>query len=73
MNNIQIPLSEYQVMKEELMLLRDSELLVKVNRLIDLLFQEKYGLFMTDYTEDLTEYVMISSWEKENTDGWDEL
>jgi hypothetical protein len=73
MNNIQIPLSEYQVMKEELTLLRDSELLVKINRLIDLLFQEKYGLFMTDFTEDLTEYVIKNAWEKENTDGWDDL
>jgi hypothetical protein len=73
MNKIQIPLSEYQVMKEELTLLRDSELLVKVNRLIDLLFQEKYGLFMQDYTEDLQEYAIKNAWVKEDSDAWDKV
>lgn len=73
MNTIQIPLNEYQFMQEELILLRNTDLLVKMNRLIDILFQEKYGLFMQDYTEDLTEYSMNNAWEKEDTNAWDNL
>jgi chloramphenicol O-acetyltransferase len=73
MNTIQIPLDEYQFMQEELILLRNTELLAKMNRLIDLLFQEKYGLFMQDYTEDLTEYSMNNAWRKEDTNAWDNL
>ena len=73
MNTIQIPLNEYQFMQEELNLLRNNELLAKMNRLIDILFQEKYGLFMQDYTEDLTEYSMNNAWRKEDTSAWDNL
>lgn len=73
MNTIQIPLNEYQFMQEELLLLRNTELLAKMNRLIDILFQEKYGLFMQDYTEDLTEYAMNNAWRKEDTNAWDSL
>ena len=60
-------------MQEELLLLRNTELLSKMNRLIDILFQEKYGLFMQDYTEDLTEYSMNNAWRKEDTNAWDNL
>lgn len=73
MNTVQIPLNEYQLMQEELTLLRNTDLLTKMNRLVDILFQEKYGLFMQDYTEDLTEYSLNNSWEKEDTDVWDNL
>ncbi|MBN8588619.1 MAG: hypothetical protein J0L94_09890 [Rhodothermia bacterium] len=73
MNTIQIPLSEYRFMQEEILLLRNTELLAKMNRLIDILFQEKYGLFMQDYTEDLTEYSINHAWGKEDTNAWDNL
>lgn len=73
MKTIQIPLNEYLFMQEELLLLRNTELLAKMNRLIDILFQEKYGLFMQDYTEDLTEYSMNNAWGKEDTNAWDNL
>ncbi|MCD4791340.1 MAG: hypothetical protein K8R37_15200, partial [Bacteroidales bacterium] len=43
-NSIQIPLSEYQNLKKTIELLSDNNLLSKVNKLIDLLFEEKYGL-----------------------------
>ncbi len=56
METIQIPVSEYQRMQEELELLKNSEFLQSVNKLIDFLYQDKYGLYMGDYTEDLTEY-----------------
>ena len=73
MDTIQIPLSEYQMMQEELALLRSTELLEKMNRLVDLLFQEKYGLYMQDYTEDLTAYSVNNLWKKEDTDVWNNL
>jgi len=54
MKTIQIPLQEYQQLQEQLKLLKDKDLLQKLDKLIDLLYQEKYGLYMGDYTEDLT-------------------
>jgi len=62
---LQIPLSEYQLMQEESALLRSTELLEKMNRLVDLLFQAKCGLYMQDYTEDLTAYSLNNASEKE--------
>ena len=72
MKTIQIPVSEYQRLQEELSLLKNSELLQTVNKLIDFLYQDKYGLYMGDFTEDLTEYAVNESWENE-TSGWDNL
>jgi hypothetical protein len=63
MKTIQIPISEYQKLQEELALLKDSELLQTVNKLIDFLYQDKYGLYMGDYTGDLTEYSVNESWD----------
>ena len=59
-------------MKEELQLLKDSELLKKMNRLNDLLFQEKYGLYLGNYTEDLTEASLNQNYSSEKS-VWDEL
>ncbi len=72
MKTIQIPVSEYQRLQEELSLLKNSELLQTVNKLIDFLYQDKYGLYMGDFTEDLTESAVNESWENE-TSGWDNL
>jgi hypothetical protein len=71
MDTIQISLAEYRFMQEELALLRDTELLAKMNRLIEVLFQEKYGLFMQDYTEDLTAHSVNNAWKKEDTNAWE--
>lgn len=73
MDTIQISLAEYRFMQEELALLRDTELLAKMNRLIEVLFQEKYGLFMQDYTEDLTAHSVNNAWKKEDTNAWNNL
>ena len=43
MNIVQIPASEYQRLKEELALLKDTELLQNFNKLVDFLYQDKYG------------------------------
>ena len=72
MEHIQISKEEYNRMKEELQLLKDSELLKKMNRLIDLLFQEKYGLYLGNYTEDLTEASLNQNYSSEKS-VWDEL
>lgn len=68
MQTIEIPVSEYQNLKDELSLLKDSALLENVNRLIDLLYQDKYGLYMGDYTDDLTEGVMDEAWEESSSE-----
>jgi len=60
---IELPLSEYQRMQEELSLLKNSELLKKVNQLVDSLYQDKYGFYMGDFTDDLTEFTVDNSWE----------
>jgi hypothetical protein len=72
MKTIQIPVAEYQRLQEELALLKNSELLQTVNKLIDFLYQDKYGLYMGDYTEDLTEYSVNESWE-DAISGWDNV
>jgi len=61
-NTIQIPVEEYKAMKEKIALLEDTPLLKKVNRLIELLYEEKYGLYLGDDTSDLTEAVIRNSW-----------
>lgn len=73
MKTIQIPVSEYQRLQEELALLKNSELLQTVNKLIDFLYQDKYGLYMGDYTEDLTEYAVNEAWEDDKPSGWDNV
>lgn len=71
-NIIQVPLSEYQRLKDELSLLKDSELLKKFNKLIDLMYEDKYGLFMHDFTDDLAEYSINKNWKNEPS-RWDNL
>ncbi len=72
MKTIQIPVAEYQRLQEELALLKNSELLQTVNKLIDFLYQDKYGLYMGEYMEDLTEYSVNESWE-DAISGWDNV
>lgn len=73
METVQIPRNEYLKMQEELALLRNSEMLVQMNRLVEVLFQEKYGLYMQDYTDDLTAHSIRYAWKTEDTDAWDSL
>ena len=70
---IQIPFKEYQQLQEEIALLKDVDLLKKLNRLIELLYRDRYGLVMTDQTDDLTEYAVNNLWKNEDTDAWDNL
>ncbi len=61
-NIIQIPVEEYKAMKEEIALLKDTSLLSKMNRLVELLYEEKYGLYLGNDTTDLIESSIRSSW-----------
>ncbi len=72
METIQIPVSEYKKLQEELALLKDTELLQTINKLVDFLYQDKYGFYIGDFTEDLTEYAVNTAWENESS-GWDNV
>jgi hypothetical protein len=52
---VQIPIDEYQTMKRELIILKKQDLLIQVNELLELMFQNKYGLYLGDFTDDLVE------------------
>ena len=72
MEHFEISKEEYERMKEELELLKNTELISKMNRLIDLLFQDKYGLYLGNYTEDLTESAINRNYSTGKS-VWDEL
>lgn len=72
METIQIPLNEYNSLKEELELLKDTVLISKINRLLDLMYKDKYGLYTGDYTGDLEEYSINNNYNKESS-VWDNL
>ena len=71
-DTIALPVSEYKRMQEELSLLKNSDLLKKVNQLVDFLYQDKYGFYMGDFTDDLTEYAVDNSWDDTASD-WDHV
>ncbi|MCX6257902.1 MAG: hypothetical protein NTW49_08420 [Bacteroidia bacterium] len=72
MQTISIPVNEFEALKKELELLRNSPLLEKLNNLIDLLYEEKYGLYMHDFTDDMTEYNIDKSW-NDDTNVWNSI
>ena len=72
MTTIQLPLTEYQRLQEELALLKNTELLQTINKLVDFLYQDKYGLYAGDFTEDLTEYSVNQAWENKPS-AWDNV
>ncbi len=69
---IEIPVDEYNAMKEEIALLRDQPLLKKVNRLVELLYEEKYGLYMGDNTSDLANTVIGQNYTEQKS-AWDNV
>lgn len=72
MKTIQIPITEYQRLQEERALLKNTELLQTINKFVDFLYQDKYGLYMGEFTEDLTEYSVNRAWENERSE-WDKV
>lgn len=71
-DTIQIPVKEYQAMKEELALLKDNSLLEKMNRLVELLYEEKYGIYLGNDTNDLTGAALKKNWSPQNS-AWDDV
>lgn len=71
-DTIQISLKEYQAMKEELSLLKDNELLTKMNRLVELLYEDKYGIYLGNDTTDLTENAITNNWSPQKS-AWDNV
>jgi hypothetical protein len=69
---IQIPVKEYELMKEEISLLKNNTLLEKLNRLVEILYEEKYGLYLGDDTADLTEASIQNTWPQEKS-VWDDV
>ncbi len=72
MQTIQLPITEYQRLQEELALLKNTELLQTINKLVDFLYQDKYGLYMGNFTEDLTAYAVNQAWENKPSE-WDNV
>ncbi len=70
---IQIPVTEYEALKEEIALLKDNPFLQKMNRLLHLLFEEKYGLYLRNDTQDLTAASIKNSWDLTKTSPWDNV
>ena len=53
-------------------MLKNTELLQTINKLVDFLYQDKYGLYMGEFTEDLTEYSVNGAWNNESS-KWDNV
>jgi hypothetical protein len=71
-DTIQISTKEYEAMKEEISLLKNNIFLEKVNRLVDLLYEEKYGLYLGDNPDALTKAAVEKNW-KSSDNAWDNV
>ncbi len=65
MNAMEISVEEYQKMVQTINTLQNNEMLQKINTLVEVLYENKYGLFMKDYYDDLTEYSIQTGWNDE--------
>jgi hypothetical protein len=72
MQTVTIPIEEYQNLKQMAELMKDQVLLKRINSLIDIMYEQKYGLYMKDFTDDLTEQSIINGWTDEPSE-WDKL
>ena len=72
MQTLAIPIDEYQNLVQQVNLLKQQELLKQMNQLIDLMYQSKYGFYLGDSTDDLTEYSLNEIGYLAG-DCWDEL
>ncbi|MEA2015981.1 MAG: hypothetical protein U9O59_04685 [Actinomycetota bacterium] len=74
MKTVKVPEDEYLKMKKTIKILSDSKLLKRINELIEILFQEKYSIVLTDYTDDLTEFSVnnIKEWDVKKS-KWDNV
>lgn len=75
MEQITIPLVEYQSLVNQVKVLQENELLEKLNNLIDTMYAAKYGFYMGDYTNDITKHSLnnMEEWQGNNGDVWNDL
>ena len=62
---INVPLKEYNRMREELVLLKDTVFMEKFNKFIQLLLQDKHELYLGDSTDDLLNASIDQAFHKE--------
>lgn len=74
METIAIPVNEYNSLIKENKFLKNQGLLRKLNVVIDLMYESKYGLYLGNYTEDLTEFSVseLKEWQVSG-DVWNDL
>lgn len=72
METVRLPVEEYNMLIAQNKALQQNELLEKINQVLDLMYQNRYGFYLGDYTEDLTEY-SINNHFVESTGAWDAL
>ena len=74
MKTVKVPEDEYLQMRKAIKILSDNKLLKRLNELIEILFQEKYSIVLTDYTDDLTEFSVnnIKEWNVKKS-KWDNV
>lgn len=54
MDVVELPANVYSSLRKEIDLLRDQSLLIMLNEIIEIMYQNKYGLYLGNYTEDLS-------------------
>jgi len=72
METVRLPVEEYNMLIAQNKALQQNELLEKINQVLDLMYQNRYGLYLGDYTDDMTEYSINNNF-SENSGAWDEL
>lgn len=74
METISIPVSEYNLLKNEIKILKNQDLLIKLNNVIDLMYESKYGFYLGNFTDDLTDVTIneIKEWQVTG-DVWNEV
>jgi len=74
MKTVIIPVEEYNMLQNQVNYLSNQDLLEKVNVLIDLMYERKYGLYLGDFTSDLEEISLnnVTEWSKSG-DVWNEI
>lgn len=74
METIEIPKAEYEKLVNNSELFQNQELLSKLEEIISVLYERKFGLYLGDYTNDLTEanLNLIPEW-KNGGSIWDAM
>jgi hypothetical protein len=69
---IKFEFEEYESMKEEIRMLNDTRITEKINGLIEIFCEQKNGLYLGDFTEDITLASIKRNWAEQNSE-WDNV